>query len=179
MFLTGGDQLRLSTNLGGTPAARLLQRRNAEGLHVMGTSAGAAFLCEHMIARGDEGPTPRGDMVTLAPGLGLTKRVIIDQHFRQRDRLGRLLSALAYNPIATRIGLDEDTAAFIGPDETIEVVGSGGVTVVDPSKLDHSSMDSTPDGRPVSLFGLRMHILTNGDSYSMMSRRAEAGPARS
>ena len=130
------------------------------------------------LARGDEGPTPRSDMVTLAPGLGLTDRVIIDQHFRQRDRLGRLLSALAYSPVATGIGLDEDTAAFIGPDDTIDVVGSGGVTVVDPTKLDHSSMDYTPHGHPVSLFGLRMHILTNGDSYSMVTRRAEAGSPR-
>ena len=92
---------------------------------IAGTSAGAAFLCEHMIAFGKEGGSPRAKIVTLAPGLGLTNRVIIDQHFRQRDRLGRLLTALAYNPFAIGIGLDENTAAFIGPDETLEVVGGG------------------------------------------------------
>ncbi len=176
VFLTGGNQLRLSTNLGGTPVGHLLQQRNADGLHIAGTSAGAAFLCEHMIAMGDEGPTPRSDMVTLAPGLGLTNRVIIDQHFRQRDRLGRLLAALAYNPFATGIGLDEDTAAFIGPDETIEVIGSGGVTIIDPSRLEHSAMDSTPKGKPVSLFGIRLHILAHGDRYNMLTKEAEAGP---
>ena len=98
--------------------------------------------------------------MTLAPGLGLTNRIIIDQHFRQRDRLGRLLAALAYNPFAIGIGLDEDTAAFIGPDETLEVVGSGGITIVDPSNVEYSSMDSVGDHEPVCLIGLRLHILT-------------------
>lgn len=178
VFLTGGNQLRLSTNLGGTSVCSLLRQRNAEGLHVAGTSAGASYLSEHMIAMGEEGPTPRNGMVTLAPGLGLTNRLIIDQHFRQRDRLGRLLAALAYNPIATGLGLDEDTAAFIGPDDTIEVVGSGGLTVVDPSELEHSAMDSTPKGKPVSLYGIRLHILAHGDRYNMTTKKAEAAPER-
>jgi cyanophycinase len=125
VFLTGGNQLRLSTHLGGTPAAKKLRIMNAAGVHVAGTSAGAAFLSEHMIAHGEEGASPRVGSVTLAPGLGLTNRIVIDQHFRQRDRLGRLLTALAYNPFAIGLGLDEDTAAFIGPDNTVEVAGSG------------------------------------------------------
>ena len=147
VYLTGGNQLRLSTTLGGTPVAELLRQRNQQGLHVAGTSAGAAFLCEHMIAFGDEGSSPRGDMVTLAPGLGLTQLAIIDQHFRQRDRLGRLLTALAYNPRPIGIGLDEDTAAFIGPDETLEVLGSGAITIVDPSDIEYTSMDSATPAR--------------------------------
>ena len=141
VFLTGGNQLRLATHLGGTPVAKAIRRLNAAGVHVAGTSAGAAFLSEHMIAFGEEGASPRAGIVTLAPGLGLTNRVVIDQHFRQRDRLGRLLTALAYNPFAIGLGLDEDTAAFIGPDDTLEVVGSGAITVVDPSELEYSSMD--------------------------------------
>ena len=172
VFMTGGNQLRLSTNIGGSPVARLLRRRNADGLHIAGTSAGAAFLCEHMIAFGKEGPTPRSGMVTLAPGLGLTNRVVIDQHFRERDRLGRLLTALAYNPFATGIGLDEDTSAFIDPHNRIEVVGSGGLTVVDPSHLEHSSMDSAAEGKPVSLIGVRLHILLQGDSYCLETKTA-------
>ena len=175
VFLTGGNQLRLATTLGGTPVARLLRRRNAAGMPVAGTSAGAAFLCEHMIAAGDEGPTPRNDMVTLSPGLGLTNRVVIDQHFRQRDRLGRLLTALAFNPFATGLGLDEDTAAFFGPDETIEVVGSGAITVVDPSQLEFSSMDAALKGQPVSLIGIRLHILIEGGTYNTQTRKAKAG----
>ncbi len=113
VFFTGGNQLRISTILGGTPAAKLIRERNAHGVHVAGTSAGASILSEHMIAFGKEGSSPRAGSVRLAPGLGLTNRFIIDQHFRQRDRLGRLVAALAqYNPFAIGIGLDEDTAAF-------------------------------------------------------------------
>ncbi len=175
VFVTGGDQLRLSTTLGGTGVARLLRRRNAAGVPVAGTSAGASFLSEHMIARGLEGSTPRADMVSLAPGLGLTNRVIIDQHFRQRDRLGRLLTALAYNPFAVGIGLDEDTAAFFGPDDRIEVVGSGAITVVDPAGLVHSSMDRARGHEPVSMIGIRLHILVNGDLFDAETRAACAG----
>jgi cyanophycinase len=178
VFLTGGDQLRLSTTLGGTAVARLLRRRNARGVAVAGTSAGASFLSEHMIARGREGSTPRSDMVSLAPGLGLTNRFVIDQHFRQRDRLGRLLTALAYNPFAIGLGLDEDTAAFFGPDDRLEVVGSGAITVVDPSQLAHSSMDEARHGEPVSLIGIRLHILVNGDLLDAETREARPGAAR-
>ena len=175
VFLTGGDQLRLATMLGGTPVARLLRRRNAAGVAVAGTSAGASFLAEHMIARGVEGPTPHADMVSLAPGLGLTNRFVIDQHFRERDRLGRLLTALAYNPFAIGIGLDEDTAAFFGPDDRLEVVGSGGITVVDPAGLAYSSMASARSGEPVSLIGIKLHILVNGDLFDAETREARPG----
>ena len=177
VFLTGGNQLRLSTMIGGTEVAKALRRRNAEGMHVAGTSAGAAFLCEHMIAFGKEGASPRARIVTLAPGLGLTNRVIIDQHFRQRDRLGRLLTALAYNPFAIGIGLDENTAAFIGPDETLEVVGGGALTIVDPSGLEFSSMARVRKNDPVCLIGLKLHILDHGSTFNLHSRVAAAAPA--
>ena len=177
VFLTGGNQLRLSTMLGGTPVAKLLRLMNARGIVVAGTSAGAAFLSEHMIAYGDEGSTPRGGMVQLAPGLGLTNRTIVDQHFRQRDRLGRLLTSLAFNPFAVGIGLDEDTAAFIGPDETLEVVGSGAITIVDPAQLEYSSMDAAKRGEPVCLLGVRLHVLVNGATFNLHTREASAGAA--
>ena len=153
VFFTGGNQLRLSTLIGGTSVAKAVRQMNAVGIPVAGTSAGAAFISEHMIAFGDEGSTPIAGSVRLAPGLGLTNRFIIDQHFRQRDRLGRLLTALAYNPFAVGIGLDEDTAAFIGPDNTVHVEGSGGITVVDASEVQFSSMDEVNEGRPVCLLG--------------------------
>jgi cyanophycinase len=178
-FLTGGNQLRLSTTLGGTRLSSLLRERNEQGLHVAGTSAGAAFLSEHMIAYGDEGSTPRRRMVTLAPGLGLTNRIIIDQHFRQRDRLGRLLTALAFNPFAFGIGLDEDTAIFIGPDDCFEVEGSGGVTVVDPHGVEFSSMDVLRENEPVSLIGVQLHILVRGARYDLHRRQATAAPVPS
>ena len=175
VFLTGGNQLRLSTTLGGTPVAKSLRLLNAAGAHVAGTSAGAAFLSEHMIAYGDEGSTPRSGMVALAPGLGLTNRIVVDQHFRQRDRLGRLLTALAFNPFAVGLGLDEDTAAFIGPDEMLEVIGVGGVTIVDPSNIEYSSMDAVKQGEPVSLVGVKLHILTRGGTFNLHTRVANSG----
>lgn len=172
IFMTGGNQLRLATIIGGTPVAKTMRRRNAEGTHIAGTSAGAAFICEHMIAFGKSGPTPRSGMATLSPGLGLTNRAIIDQHFRERDRLGRLLTALAYNPFATGIGVDEDTAAFIDPDNVIEVLGSGGLTIVDPTDLQHSSMADVKQGKPVSLIGVKLHILLAGDKYDLKTNQA-------
>ncbi len=175
VFFTGGNQLRLSTLLGGTPVAKLIRVLNARGLPVGGTSAGASILSEHMIAFGQEGSSPRAGSVRLAPGLGLTNRFIIDQHFRQRDRLGRLVAGLAYNPFAIGIGLDEDTAAFIGPDDTLEVEGSGSVTIVDASELSFSSMDRAGEDDPVCLLGLRVHILIAGATFNLHTRHAAAG----
>ena len=174
VFLTGGNQLKLSTTIGGSPVADMLRDGNARGQHVAGTSAGAAFLSEHMIAFGSEGATPRADIGTLAPGLGLTRSAIIDQHFRERDRLGRLLTALAYNPRPIGIGLDEDTAAFIDPDDRLEVMGSGAITVVDPSEVDFSSMDSAKRHEPVCLLNIRLHILSEGATFDIGTRKAEA-----
>jgi cyanophycinase len=175
IFFTGGNQLSLSTILGGTPVARLVRARNADGVHVAGTSAGAAIICEHMIAFGEDGPSPVAGSARLAPGLGLTNKVIIDQHFRQRDRIGRLLTALAYNPFAVGIGLDEDTAAFIRPDEVIEVEGSGGITLVDASGIEFSSMDMVDEGEPVCMLGIRLHLLVAGASYDLANRRGSPG----
>ena len=175
VFFTGGNQLRLSTLLGGTPVAKAVRAMNAAGVPVAGTSAGAAFISEHMIAFGDEGSTPVAGSVRLAAGLGLTNRFIIDQHFRQRDRLGRLLTALAYNPFAIGLGLDEDTAAFISPDNTVHVEGSGGITVVDAAEVQFCSMDSVSEGRPVCLLGVKLHILTQGATFNLHTRQADAG----
>jgi cyanophycinase len=175
IFFTGGNQLRLTTLLGGTPVAKLIRSQNARGVTVGGTSAGASILSEHMIAFGDDGSAAIAGSVRLAPGLGLTNRFIIDQHFRQRDRLGRLITALAYNPFAVGIGLDEDTAAFIGPDETLEVEGSGGVTVVDASKVSFSSVDSALEGQPICILGLVVHVLTAGATFNLHTRLAASG----
>ena len=175
IFFTGGNQLSLSTILGGTSVAKLIRSRNAEGVHVAGTSAGASFISEHMIAFGEEGSSPIAGSVRLAPGLGLTNRFIIDQHFRQRDRIGRLLAALAYNPFAVGIGLDEDTAAFIGPDNTLEVEGSGAITVIDAGGMQFSSMDQVDEGNPVCMLGLKLHILVSGATFNLHTRVAQAG----
>jgi cyanophycinase len=176
IFLTGGNQLRISTVIGGTPVAKAIRRLNARGVHVGGTSAGAAILPEHMIAFGAEGATPRAGMATLAPGFGLTNRVTIDQHFRQRDRLGRLLSALSYNPFSVGLGLDEDTAAFIDPGDVIHVTGAGAITIVDTSAIEHSSIASSELGQPICMTGVRLHVITAGGTFNLHTRVA-APPA--
>lgn len=175
VFLTGGNQMRLATTIGGTAVAKAIREHNANGGHVAGTSAGASFLSEHMIAFGDDNRTPHAGSVTLAPGLGLTNRVVIDQHFTQRARLGRLITALAFNPFLIGLGLDEDTAAFIAPDQTVEVEGSGTLTIVDASRLKFSSMDRAGVDDPVSMLGLTMHVLIRGATFNLHTRDASAG----
>ena len=172
IFITGGNQLKLASILGGTPAARMLRARNAAGVHVAGTSAGAAFISEHMIAYGDDGVTPRAGMVTMCAGLGLTNRVIVDQHFTQRERLGRLLTALAYNPFAIGLGVDENTAAFISPDEIVEVQGSGAVTVVDPANVRTSSIAEALPGEALTVVGVQVHVLPSGATFDLNARVA-------
>lgn len=174
IFVTGGNQLRLSTTLGGTPVAKAIRRANARGVAVGGTSAGAAILSEHMIAFGNEGHTPHAGGVSLVPGFGLTNRIVIDQHFRQRDRLGRLLTALAYNPFAVGVGLDEDTAAFIDPHRRISVVGTGAITIVDASELSHSSIAEAKEGHAVCMTNVRLHVLTEGGTFDLETRKASA-----
>ena len=172
IFITGGNQLRLSTILGGTPVARAIRSLNAGGVHMAGTSAGAAIISEHMIAGGRGGTSPRESGVVLAPGLGLTNRAIIDQHFNRRGRMGRLLAALSFNPFVCGLGIDENTAAFIAPDGTMDVVGHGTVTVVDPSGLTHSSMSYVRKAEAVSLIGLKLHVLANGSRFNLETREA-------
>lgn len=167
VWMTGGNQMRLATIVGGTPVQRLITERQAQGMHVGGTSAGAAILSRHMIAAGQSGPTPRRGQAVLAPGFGLLDEVVVDQHFRERDRLGRLLTAIAFNPALTGIGVDEDTGAFIDPDNVMTVVGAGGVTVVDPRDIAESSLAETRAGAPVRMTDVRVHILLDGDRFDL------------
>lgn len=173
IFITGGNQLRLSTILGGTPIAQAIRRQNVLGVHVAGTSAGAAIIPEHMIAGGSTGALPTAQGVKFAPGLGLLNKVIIDQHFSQRNRLGRLLSAVSYNPFASGLGICENTAAFIGPDDVLEVVGAGSITVIDPSELAYSSMAEASGKESLTLLGTKMHILSQGATYNISTREAQ------
>lgn len=170
IFLTGGNQLRLSAILGGTLVVTKIRRRNAMGVPVAGTSAGASIMSEHMVAGGQGNESPAEGTVTLAPGIGLTNAVIIDQHFTQRNRLGRLLTASSFNPFLIGLGIDEDTAAFIGPDDVLEVIGSGTVTVVDASQMTHSSMWDAKPGEALSLLGLRLDVLGEGCRYDLKAR---------
>ncbi|MGB5724509.1 MAG: cyanophycinase [Parasphingorhabdus sp.] len=172
IFLTGGNQLRLSTILGGTEVAQMIRRKNAAGTPVAGTSAGASIMSEHMMAGGesDQGPSEGG--VVLAPGLGLTNAAVIDQHFSQRNRLGRLLSAVSLNPFLLGMGIDEDTAAFIDPHGVVEVIGSGTVTIVDGSKMSYTSAHSAAFNQGLGMIGLKLDILDEGCHYDLNMREA-------
>ena len=170
IFITGGDQLRLATIIGGTKLTAKMHELNKTGLHIAGTSAGAGFISEHMIAGGKTGNTPRTDMVKLATGLGLTKQLIIDQHFRQRHRIGRLITAVTFNPSAIGVGIDEDTAAFIGPGNRFEVLGSGWITIVDPKAMESSTVFSSRKLQRLSVCDLKIHMLTAGDVYDIQTR---------
>lgn len=171
IFLTGGNQLRLSTLLGGTPVGRAIQQRNRAGGVVAGTSAGASILSEHMIAFGRNGESPAQRMVQLTPGLGLTNHVVIDQHFQQRGRIGRLMTAVAYNPSLIGLGIDEDTAAIIDEIYMLQIVGRGSVVVVDGSELSYTNLDQAQRHAPVAMTDLRVHILTEGLRYDIINRR--------
>lgn len=172
IFITGGNQLRLSTVLGGTPIAKAIRQLNARGVHYAGTSAGAAIVSQHMITGGSTGIVPTENGVSLAPGMGLINTVVIDQHFNQRNRLARLLSAVSYNPFLIGIGLDEDTAAFIDGDNEFTVVGSGAITVIDPSDIEYSSMADARTGDALTLLNLKVHILAAGSRYNLAEKQA-------
>jgi cyanophycinase len=169
LFITGGSQLRISAALGGTAIAQTIRRRHAEGMVVAGTSAGAAILSEHMISMGDSGGTPRRRLVQMAKGLGLAPELVIDQHFRQRDRLGRLVTALSYNPGPLGIGVDEDTAAVIHGGE-LRVIGSGAVTVLDASAVRYTDSSEVRRGQALSMLGLKLDFLTSGCRYDLRKR---------
>jgi cyanophycinase len=177
-FMTGGSQLRISSALGGTAIAATLRRRHLEGMVVAGTSAGAAALSKHMISMGESGGTPRRRLVHMAQGLGFTPDLVVDQHFRRRDRMGRLITALSYNPEPLGVGVDEDTAALIDPDGILTVLGSGAVTVVDASGLRFTDSHSIHRGQPVAMLGLKVDFLTPGCRYDL-KRRAGLAPAGS
>lgn len=172
IFITGGNQLRLSTILGGTDVAQTIRRVNARGVPVAGTSAGASIMSEHMMAGGDADSSPSEGGAVLAPGLGLTNAAVIDQHFSERNRLGRLLSAIALNPFLLGIGIDEDTSAFIDPHGVFEVVGSGTVTVVDGVDMKYCSAHAAQRAQGLGMLGLKMDILHEGCHYDLNMREA-------
>jgi cyanophycinase len=170
-FITGGSQLRISSILGGTEIASAIRRRHAAGMVVAGTSAGAAVLSEHMIAMGESGGTPRRRMVQMARGLGLAPDIVIDQHFRRRDRLGRLLASLSHNPSLLGLGVDEDTAAILDSQGVLHVLGSGAVLVVDASAMRYTSTAAVQQEDPIAMLGLRADFLVAGCRYDLKARR--------
>lgn len=175
IFLTGGNQLRLSSILGGTLLAGAVIERFHRGAVVAGTSAGASALSTHMIAFGASGATPKHRMAAIAAGLGVLPGLIIDQHFQQRNRLGRLLSLIAQNPSLLGLGVDEDTAGIVGPDQVLEVIGRGSITVVDGAAAETDAWD-VHGHRPVMLSGVVLHSLPSGYRFDLRRRHRVAQP---
>ena len=174
IFMTGGDQSRLVAILADTPALAAIQKNLVGGGALAGTSAGASAFSATMIVGGEGGLQLRRDAVDLAPGLGVITRLIIDQHFSQRKRLGRLLTAVAIEPTKLGVGIDEDTAIVYYGSGEIEVIGSGQVFVVDGSKAVAHGLSETDPAATFSLQGALLHVLTAGDRFDVEKRRPVA-----
>jgi cyanophycinase len=176
IFLTGGNQLRLSSTIGGTRLADAVLERFRHGAVVAGTSAGASAMSSHMIAFGASGATPKHRMAQISAGLGLLPGVIVDQHFQQRNRLGRLLSVIAQNPSLLGLGVDEDTAGVVGNDHILEVIGRGSITVVDGSASETDAWE-IKGHRPLMISGVVLHSLPSGYRFDLRRRNRIATPA--
>ena len=170
VYFTGGDQLKLVSTLGGTGFATELHERYQAGLHIGGTSAGASAMSTVMIARGRGRSSPRLSSVRMSPGLGILRRVIVDQHFQERDRIGRLMAAVLRNPYMLGFGIDEDTAFIVTPDERVEVLGRGTLTIVDGADLVGSSIADVKDRQPIAFAGMKVHVLGTGWEFDIPSR---------
>lgn len=176
VFLTGGNQVRLSSILGGTKAAPVLRKRYMEyGLVVGGTSAGASAMSKHMIVYGRNGNSPHQRMVQMGPGLGLIDGVLVDQHFSERGRIGRLITAVAHNPEMLGIGVDEDTAAIVSPNLIIDVIGTGSVTIVDGSAMTYTNIGEAKGYEPLTVLGLHLDVLSSGFRYDLNTRQPIPG----
>jgi cyanophycinase len=175
VFLTGGNQLRLSSTIGGTLLADAVLERFRAGAVVAGTSAGASAMSSHMIAFGASGGTPKHRMAALAAGLGVLPSVIVDQHFQQRNRYGRLLSVIAQNPSLLGLGVDEDTAGVVDPDGIMEVIGRGSVTIIDGAGAETDAWE-VKGHRPVMISGVILHALTSGYKFDLRRRTRISTP---
>src|ERR687891_1208629 len=170
IFMTGGNQLRLSSVIGGTLLGKALVERHKHGAIVAGTSAGASAIASHMVAFGTSGATPKQRMTQMSAGLGLLPGVLIDQHFEQRNRIGRLLALVAQSPALLGIGIDEDTAALVTPKGVLEVIGKGSVTIIDPSRIQTDAYD-VKRHRPIMVSGVILHSLPSGYRFDIRQRK--------
>ena len=172
VFFSGGDQLRITSQIGGTPIFdRVVAIYNNGGV-IAGTSAGASMMSDTMLVKGTSGASFRVGDVRMAPGLGLLPNVIIDQHFAERGRIGRLIGAVSQNPRELGIGIDEDTAIVVERNE-FRVIGSGAVYLVDASGATHSDVAEAVAQTTLSVHDLKLHVLSSGDRFNLATRRPE------
>ncbi len=174
VFFTGGEQIRITTLLGGTKMDGALHVRHEEGLVLAGTSAGASMMSSTMIVEGTAETNPRLGIVDMAPGMEFIDGVVIDQHFAQRGRLGRLLSAVAQYPHHLGLGIDEDTAVVVN-DYEFRVIGRGAVAVVDAGDLMYSNLGSLRENDALALCGVKLHILPAGYQFDLRERKPIKG----
>lgn len=175
VFMTGGDQLRLCSILGDTPLMHIVRQRAQQGqITLAGTSAGAAVMGHYMIAGGGSGESPNRSLVDMTTGLGLIPELVVDQHFHNRNRMARLMSAVAAHPDRIGIGIDEDTCALFEGDGILRVIGKGVVTILDPGEMTHTNVLQVGATDPISMGNLRLHLLCYGDRYDLHKRMALA-----
>ncbi len=177
IFFSGGDQLRITSQIGDTGIEAKVRALYERGGVIAGTSAGASAMSDTMLVRGTSSETHRIGDLHMSPGLGLIRDVIIDQHFAERGRFGRLLGAVAHNPRVLGMGIDEDTAAIVEGD-TFEVIGSGAVYVVDGEHVTHSNVAEARPERVLSMHDVRVHVLGTGDRFDLKARKPRAASAR-
>lgn len=172
VFFTGGDQVKITSQIGDTPIFRRIQEIYNEGGTIAGTSAGAAVMCETMLVEGGDGDSSVIDgSVRMAPGLSLISDVIIDQHFMERGRVGRLVGAVAQNPKNLGIGIDEQTAIVVERGNGFYVLGSGAVYVIDGTEVSYSNIADEAKKKTVSIYDVRLHVLSQGDRFDLLTRR--------
>jgi cyanophycinase len=167
----GGDQLRISSILGGTEVHRIIRNEYEEGRVIAGTSAGASMMSEIMVVEGKDEEAPRKCTLKMAPGMGLLEGVIIDQHFNQRGRIGRLLAAVAQNPNILGIGIDEDTAMVVNKDLEFIVEGSGVVTVVDGADISFTNISEQYPDDPLAITNVKIHIFPKGYGFNLIKKQ--------
>jgi len=172
VFITGGDQMRLVSILGGTKFSDKLRNLVRDTKIVLaGTSAGAAGMSTSMIVRGESTPHPHKNSVRLSPGLGFLKNIIIDQHFTERGRISRLITAVSFNPYNLGIGIDENTAIILNSEGIMEVYGQGSVTIVDGSLITYNEIAEVADNQEFSVCGVQLHVLRDGLCFDFLSRQ--------
>jgi cyanophycinase len=171
VYFTGGDQLRITSLLGGTRLNRALLKAYAGGTVIAGTSAGASAMSDVMIVGGNSAEAPTKDGLHMAPGMGLLEEIVIDQHFAQRGRTGRLLEAVAHNPYILGVGIDEDTAVVVSPDATFTVIGTNSVTIVDGMSITYTNVSEVERQDVLALTHVTLHILPAGFSFDLEKRR--------
>ncbi len=171
IFITGGDQLRLTTILGGSRILDVIKNRLKDGALIVGTSAGAAVFSDTMIYEGkSEDGLFKGSVLTTS-GFGFVENVVFDTHFMSRGRIGRLVQIVTTNPTCIGVGIGEDSGIVLRGDGDLEVIGTGQVVIVDGSDIGHSNIMNIKPGEPIAVENVRIHSLVNGYGYCFKKRR--------